>query len=71
LHRAIFSDKERGMIKEYIESGKQGEGLRVLNHRVNKHESVIISDFKLMVNFKATLLLNLKISQDETKKRNE
>lgn len=51
MHQAIFSDKERGMIKEYLVSGVQGEGFRVLKHRVKQYEFTIIEDFGLMIKF--------------------
>jgi len=49
LHQAIFSDKERTMIKEYLKAGNQGEGFRVLKHRAKQYEFTIIGDFDLLL----------------------
>ena len=61
MHQAIFSDNEREMIKEYLDSGVQGEGFRVLKHRVKQYELTFIEDFDLLLKF----LMSIK----ETKKR--
>ena len=63
MHQAIFSDKERGMIKEYLDTGVQGEGFRVLKHRVNGYELKLVEDFDLMIKF--------RLSLDKHKKRLE
>jgi len=55
MHQAIFSDKERGMIKEYLESGKQGEGFRVLKHRIKQYEMTFIEDFDLLLKFLSSI----------------
>ena len=51
MHQAIFSDNERTMIKEYLDSEKQGEGFRVLKHRVKQYELTFIEDFDLLIKF--------------------
>jgi len=51
MHQAIFSDNERTMIKEYLDSGVQGEGFRVLKHRVKQYELTFIEDFDLLIKF--------------------
>ena len=51
MHQAIFSDNERTMIKEYLDSEKQGEGFRVLKHRVKQYELTFIEDFDLLLKF--------------------
>ena len=56
MHQAIFSDKEREMIKEYLDSGVQGEGLRVLKHRIKQYEMTIIEDFDLMIKFQLSVV---------------
>ena len=61
MHQAIFSDKEREMIKEYLDSGVQGEGFRVLKHRIKQYEMTVIEDFDLMIKF--------MLSVDKHKKR--
>ena len=49
MHQAIFSDNERTMIKDYLDSGNQGEGFRVLKHRAKQYEFTIIGDFDLLL----------------------
>ena len=61
MHQAIFSDKEKEMIKKYLDTGVMGEGFRVLKHRVKQYEFTIIEDFDLMIKF----MMSIK----ETKKR--
>ena len=56
MHQAIFSDKERTMIKEYLKAGNQGEGFRVLKHRAKQYEFTIIEDFDLLLK----LLLDIR-----------
>lgn len=48
MRTAIFSDKEREMVEQYLETGKKGEGFRVLAHRVRRSQTQIIKDFDLM-----------------------
>ena len=70
MHQAIFSDKERGMIREYLESGKQEEGFRVLKHRVKQHELTFIEDFDLMIKFLTSIKeTNLRSTQEKQTKR--
>ena len=51
MHQAIFSDNERVIIKEYLETWNQGGGFRVLKHRVKQNELTLIEDFDLMLKF--------------------
>jgi len=37
------------MIKDYLDSGNQGEGFRVLKHRAKQYEFTIIGDFDLLL----------------------
>ena len=62
MHQAIFSDKERDMIKEYLDSGVQDEGFRVLKHRIKQYELTFIEDFDLMVKF----ILKVSESKEES-----
>ena len=55
MHQAIFSDKERDMIKEYLGSGIQGDGFRVLKHRIKQYEMTIIEDFDIMIKFQLSV----------------
>ena len=51
MHQAIFSDKEKEMINEYLDTGIMGGGFRVLKHRAKQYEFTIIEDFDLMIKF--------------------
>ena len=49
MRTAIFSDKEREMVKQFLKTGEKGEGFRVLAHRVRQAQIMIIEDFDLMI----------------------
>ena len=49
MHQAIFSDHEVGMIKEYLATGVKPEGFRVLMHRVDRYNYVLLSHVDLML----------------------
>ena len=51
MHKAIFSEKEREIIKEYLETRAQSEGFRVLKHRVTQYMLPIMEDYELMIKF--------------------
>ena len=51
MHTAIFSAKERLIIKEYLESGTKTHGFRLIKHRVKQNKSKIIDDYTLMTKF--------------------
>ena len=51
MHQAIFSDKEREMINDYLANDVQGEGFRVLKHRITQNEFTFIEEFDLMIKF--------------------
>ena len=55
MHQAIFSDKERDMIRTYLDSGVQGDGFRVLKHRIKQYEMTIIEDFDIMIKFQLSV----------------
>ena len=49
MRTALFSDRERRLIKEYLQgSSPQGTFKRVLFHRIKKAEPQIRQDFALM-----------------------
>ncbi len=49
MRTALFSDKERKLLKDYLEGGSpQGTFKRVLFHRIKKAEPQIREDFALM-----------------------
>ena len=61
MHKAIFSEKERQLIIDFIYDGVVGEGFRVLKHRVQSRKySAIITDYHLMMKFKASLDKHIK-----------
>lgn len=62
MHTAIFSEKERELITNYLDSGEKGDSFRVLKHRVTQNESTIISDYELMIKFKTSVLKHSKRS---------
>ena len=53
MHKAIFSQKEREIIKECLKTGTEGTGtgFRTLKHRTNKYKETIMADYKLMIQF--------------------
>jgi len=51
MHKAVFSENERLIIKEYLETGTEAKGFRVLKHRVNQYKLTIIEDYNLMTQF--------------------
>ena len=51
MHKAIFSKNERKIIKDYLKTGKKGNGFRVLKHRVTQQKHTIIEDYNLMTQF--------------------
>ena len=51
MHQAIFSAKERKIIKKYLESGTKTKGFRVIKHRVTQYMSPIIADYALLIQF--------------------
>jgi len=65
MHQAIFSDNERTMIKEYLDSGVQGEGFRVLKHRVKQYELTFIEDFDLLIKFLTSIEKQTKRTDEQ------
>lgn len=51
MHTAIFSAKERLIIKEYLEKDTKTHGFRLIKHRVKQNKSKIIDDYTLMTKF--------------------
>ena len=51
MHKAVFSPKERLIIKEYLETGTKAKDFRVLKHRVTQYKPKIIEDYTLMIKF--------------------
>ena len=51
MHKAILSEKEREIIKTYLESGEKLPGFRVLKHRVSQYKTDVFGDFHLINQF--------------------
>ena len=51
MRTALFSDKEREMVKLFLKTGEKGENFRMLAHRVRKSQIPISEDYELMVRF--------------------
>jgi len=51
MHKAVFSPKERLIIKEYLETGTKAKDFRVLKYRVTQYKPTIIEDYTLMIKF--------------------
>lgn len=51
MRTALFSDKEREMVKQYLKTEEKGAGFRVLAHRVRKSKISITEDYELMIRF--------------------
>ena len=48
MHKAIFSPKERLIIKEYLATGKKLSSYRVLKHRIAQYKETIDGDYTLL-----------------------
>jgi len=48
MHKAIFSANERKIIEEYLETGTELKGFRVLKFRTNKFKPTIDNDYILL-----------------------
>ncbi len=48
MHQAILSEKERLIIKEYLETGTKQEGFRVLKYRITQFKKTIDNDHALL-----------------------
>jgi len=51
MRTALFSDKEREMVNQFLKTGEKGEGFGVLVHRVRKSKIPITEDYELMIKF--------------------
>jgi hypothetical protein len=56
LHKEILSDKERMMLRQFLETGEKGEGFRMLKLRIKRNYSTLSSDFKLIGRVKKKFL---------------
>ena len=51
MRTALFSDKERIMVKHFLETGGKPEFFRVLEFRMRAYRKQIIADYELMINY--------------------
>ena len=55
MHKELLSDKERIMLKQFLESGEKAEGFRMLKMRIKNNYPVINNDFELIKQVKNKL----------------
>jgi hypothetical protein len=48
LHKEILSDRERIMLKHFLETGEKGEGYRMLKMRIKRNFAVVSQDYELI-----------------------
>ena len=48
MHKELLSDKERSMLKQYLETGEKDEHFRILKMRIKKSYPAITQDFQLI-----------------------
>ena len=48
MHKELLSDKERKMLRQYLETGEKSEGFRMLKLRIKRNYPCIIEDFELI-----------------------
>jgi hypothetical protein len=50
VHKELLSDKERSMLKQYLESGEKDKHFRILKMRIKKSYPAISLDYQLITN---------------------
>jgi hypothetical protein len=48
MHKGILSNKEREMLKQFLENGEKGEGFRMLKLRIKRNYPCLSEDFELI-----------------------
>jgi hypothetical protein len=48
MHKDLLSDKERQMLKQFLETGEKQEGFRMLRMRIRRNYPCIKEDFQLL-----------------------
>ena len=48
MHKDLLSDKERKMLKQFLESGEKQEGFRMLKMRLKRNYPCISQDYELL-----------------------
>ena len=49
MRTALFSDKEREMVNQFLKTGEKGKGFRTLAFRIRQAHIMIMEDFDLMI----------------------
>lgn len=48
MHKAILSDKERLILKHFLETSEKLQGFRMLKLRIKRNHKRIVEDFELI-----------------------
>jgi hypothetical protein len=48
MHKELLSDKERAMLRQYLESGEKDKHFRILKMRIKKSYPAISLDYQLI-----------------------
>ena len=48
MHKELLSDKERQMLKQYLETGEKDKHFRILKNRIKKSYPIITNDYQLI-----------------------
>jgi len=48
MHKAILSDKERSIIRHFLETAEKLQGFRTLKMRIKRRHKRIVEDFELI-----------------------
>jgi hypothetical protein len=48
VHKDLLSDKERQMLKRFLESGEKDKHFRILKNRIKKGYPIITQDYQLI-----------------------
>jgi hypothetical protein len=52
MHKGILSDKEREMLRQFLENGGKGVGFRMLKLRIKRNYDCLSSDLELITRAK-------------------
>jgi hypothetical protein len=48
MHTSVLSDKERKMLKQFLDNGEKGEGFRMLKLRIKRNYPCLADDLELI-----------------------
>jgi hypothetical protein len=48
LHKELLSDKERSMLKQFLETGEKDKHFRILKMRIKRSYPIITQDYDLI-----------------------